>query len=41
MASMSAILGDPQRIEALVADFVAHHEKRVSEGSTVAGKASS
>ena len=39
MANMGAILGDPQRIEALAADFVAHYEKRVSEGSTVAGKA--
>ncbi len=39
MASMSAILGDPQRIEALAADFVEHYTKRVEEGSTVAGKA--
>ena len=39
MANMGAILGDPQRIEALAADFVDHYEKRVSEGSTVAGKA--
>ena len=39
MANMGAILGDPQRIEALAADFVAHYEKRVNEGSTVAGKA--
>ena len=39
MANMGAILGDPQRIEALAADFVAHYEKRVDEGSTVAGKA--
>ena len=39
MANMGAILGDPQRIEALAADFVAHYEKRVSEGATVAGKA--
>ena len=39
MANMGAILGDPQRIEALAADFVAHYEKRVEEGSTVAGKA--
>ena len=39
MASMGAILGDPQRIEALAADFVTHYEKRVNEGSTVAGKA--
>ena len=39
MANMGAILGDPQRIEALAADFVEHYEKRVTEGSTVAGKA--
>ncbi|MGB0259330.1 MAG: type I restriction endonuclease subunit R, partial [Coraliomargarita sp.] len=39
MANMGAILGDPQRIEALAADFVDHYEKRVTEGSTVAGKA--
>lgn len=39
MANMSAILGDPQRIEALAADFVRHYEKRIAEGSTVAGKA--
>ena len=39
MANMGAILGDPQRIEALAADFVEHYEKRVDEGSTVAGKA--
>ncbi len=39
MANMGAILGDPQRIEALAADFVGHYEKRITEGSTVAGKA--
>ncbi|GHB93360.1 type I restriction endonuclease subunit R [Cerasicoccus arenae] len=39
MANMGAILGDPKRIAALAEDFVAHYEKRVSEGSTVAGKA--
>jgi type I restriction enzyme R subunit len=39
MANMGAILGDSQRIETLAADFVAHYEKRVEEGSTVAGKA--
>ncbi|MDP0563364.1 MAG: HsdR family type I site-specific deoxyribonuclease [Candidatus Endonucleobacter sp. (ex Gigantidas childressi)] len=39
MASMSAILGDPDRIKALAKDFVVHYDKRVSEGSTVAGKA--
>lgn len=39
MASMGAILGDPERIEALAKDFVAHYEDRVNEGSTVTGKA--
>jgi len=39
MASMSAILGDPDRIVAIAKDFVAHYEDRVAEGSTVAGKA--
>ena len=38
-ASMNAILGDPDRIKALAADFVEHYEQRVSEGSTVKGKA--
>ena len=38
-AQMSAILGDPDRIQAVAADFVAHYEKRVEEGATVKGKA--
>ncbi|GAA4440315.1 HsdR family type I site-specific deoxyribonuclease [Bremerella cremea] len=38
-AQMNAILGDPQRIQALAADFVAHYEKRVEEGAAVEGKA--
>jgi type I restriction enzyme R subunit len=38
-AKMGHILGDPQRIEALAADFVGHYEKRVGEASTVCGKA--
>jgi len=38
-AQMNAILGDPDRIKAVAADFVAHYEKRVEEGSTVEGKA--
>jgi type I restriction enzyme, R subunit len=38
-AQMNAILGDPDRIKALAADFVKHYEKRVSEGATVKGKA--
>lgn len=38
-ANIRAILGDPDRLEALAKDFVAHYEKRVAEGSTVRGKA--
>lgn len=38
-AQMNAIIGDPDRITAVAEDFVNHYEKRVSEGSTVKGKA--
>ena len=38
-AQMNTILGDPDRIESLAKDFVAHYETRVDEGSTVKGKA--
>ncbi len=38
-AQMNAILGDPDRIKAVAADFVKHYEGRVSEGATVKGKA--
>lgn len=38
-ANMYAILGDPDRLKAVAEDFVAHYEKRVSEGSSVKGKA--
>lgn len=38
-AQMNAILGDPDRIKALAADFVDHYEKRIEEGSTIEGKA--
>lgn len=38
-ANMTAILGDPDRIKALAADFVEHYEKRVEEGATIKGKA--
>lgn len=38
-ANMNAILGDPDRLKALAADFVEHYEKRVSEGATLKGKA--
>ncbi len=39
VANMYAILGDPDRLKAVAADFVAHYENRVSEGATVKGKA--
>jgi type I restriction enzyme R subunit len=39
MAQMYAIIGDPDRLQAVAEDFVKHYEKRVSEGSTVKGKA--
>ncbi|MDO9510446.1 MAG: HsdR family type I site-specific deoxyribonuclease [Bacteroidales bacterium] len=39
MAQMYAIIGDPARLKAVAEDFVTHYEKRVSEGSTVKGKA--
>lgn len=39
MASMSTILGDPDRIRAIAADFVQHYEARVEEGTTQKGKA--
>jgi type I restriction enzyme R subunit len=38
MANMRLILGDPDRIKTLAADFVEHYEKRVGEGATVCGK---
>ena len=39
MASMSTILGDPDRIRAIAEDFVEHYEARVEEGTTQKGKA--
>lgn len=38
-ANMNSILGDPDRINAIAADFVNHYENRLAEGSTVKGKA--
>jgi type I restriction enzyme R subunit len=38
-ANMEAILGDPDRLKALAADFVKHYENRIAEGATVKGKA--
>jgi type I restriction enzyme, R subunit len=39
MASMNAILGDPDVLRSVAEDFVGHYEKRVSEGASVRGKA--
>ncbi len=36
---LNTILGDPNRLLALAEDFVAHYENRISEGSSVKGKA--
>ena len=38
-ARLSSILGDPDRIRALAADFIEHYEQRVREGATLAAKA--
>jgi len=38
-ANMGAILGDPDRLEALAKDFIEHYETRVKEGATIKGKA--
>ncbi|HPS87041.1 MAG TPA: DUF3387 domain-containing protein, partial [Spirochaetota bacterium] len=38
-AQMNAILGDPKRLKAVAEDFVTHYENRVTEGSTIKGKA--
>lgn len=38
-ANLHTILGDPDRLKAIAEDFVAHYEKRITEGSTVKGKA--
>lgn len=38
-ANMNAIIGDPDRLQALAVDFVEHYDKRVSEGATIKGKA--
>jgi type I restriction enzyme R subunit len=36
---MNAILGDPDRLQAIAEDFVTHYENRVFEGATIKGKA--
>lgn len=38
-ANLYSVLGDPQRLEALAEDFIAHYEKRIEEASTIKGKA--
>lgn len=38
-AQMNTILGDPDRIKSIAADFVEHYERRVKEGATIKGKA--
>jgi type I restriction enzyme R subunit len=38
-ANMYAILGDPDRLQAVAEDFIKHYENRISEGATVKGKA--
>ncbi|MFA7165719.1 MAG: type I restriction endonuclease subunit R [Desulfoplanes sp.] len=37
--TMNTILGDPDRLKVLAADFVEHYETRVAEGGTQKGKA--
>jgi type I restriction enzyme R subunit len=39
IATMNSILGDPERLQALAKDFVEYYSKRISEGSSVKGKA--
>ena len=36
---MERILGNPERLQAVAEDFIAHYENRIAEGSTVEGKA--
>jgi type I restriction enzyme R subunit len=38
-AKLNVILGDPSRLQALAEDFITHYENRISEGSSVKGKA--
>lgn len=39
VANLEAIIGDPDRLRTVAADFIKHYEMRVAEGATVAGKA--
>ena len=38
VTNMEVILGDPDRLETLAKDFVAHYDERVEEGASVLGK---
>ena len=38
VANMEIIIGDPDRLRAVAADFINHYGTRVAEGATVAGK---
>ena len=39
VAHIDAIIGDPDRLQAVAKDFIKHYESRVEEGASVAGKA--
>ena len=39
VTQMERILGDPDRLQAVAEDFIAHYENRIAEGNTVEGKA--
>jgi type I restriction enzyme, R subunit len=39
MTQMHAIIGDPNRLKTVAEDFVRHYENRITEGSTIKGKA--
>ena len=39
VAHIDAIIGDPDRLQAVAKDFVSHYENHVEEGASVAGKA--
>ena len=39
MATMTSIVGDPDRLKEVAADFVKHYENRITEGASVKGKA--
>jgi len=38
-ANMNAVLGNPDRLATIAADFVQHYETRIAEGATIKGKA--